>query len=98
MQKFLGLENYYRWFVKNFARITEPLHKMMRKDVKQNQRKRQQKIFKELKERLTMELVLVTPYLDKEIRIEVYTLDFAIRRVLLIKDEDEQKLVAYIIE
>jgi len=34
MQKFLGLENYYRWFVKNFARITEPLHKMMRKDVK----------------------------------------------------------------
>jgi len=31
VQKFLGLANYYRWFVKNFAR---PLHEMMRKEIK----------------------------------------------------------------
>ena len=34
MQKFLGLENYYRWFVKDFAKIERPLHKMMRKETK----------------------------------------------------------------
>jgi len=34
MQKFLGLANYYRWFVKDFARIAKPLHKMMRKEMK----------------------------------------------------------------
>ena len=34
MQKFLGLENYYRQFVKDFTRIAKPLHKMTRKDVK----------------------------------------------------------------
>ena len=34
VQKFLGLANYYRWFVKDFAKIVRPLHKMMRKENK----------------------------------------------------------------
>jgi len=34
MQKFLGLANYYRWFVKDFSRIAKPLHKMTRKETK----------------------------------------------------------------
>jgi len=34
MQKFLGLVNYYRQFVKNFARIAKPLYKLVRKDKK----------------------------------------------------------------
>jgi len=34
MQKFLGLANYYRQFVNNFAKITKPLHRLVRKDEK----------------------------------------------------------------
>ena len=34
VQKFLGLANYYRWFVKNFAKIARPLHEMTRKEIK----------------------------------------------------------------
>jgi len=34
VQKFLGLANYYRWFVKNFVKITRPLHEMIRKEIK----------------------------------------------------------------
>ena len=34
VQKFLGLANYYRWFVKDFAMIVKPLHEMMRKNKK----------------------------------------------------------------
>ena len=34
VQKFLGLANYYRWFVKDFAMIAKPLHETMRKDKK----------------------------------------------------------------
>ena len=34
VQKFLGLANYYRWFVKNFARIAKPLHEITRKETK----------------------------------------------------------------
>ena len=35
MQKFLGLANYYRQFVKDFTRVAK-LHKITRKDVKWN--------------------------------------------------------------
>ena len=34
VQKFLGLVNYYRWFVKDFAKIAKPLHEIMRKETK----------------------------------------------------------------
>ena len=34
VQKFLGLKNYYRWIVKDFAKIARPLHKMTRKETK----------------------------------------------------------------
>ena len=34
IQMFLGLANYYRWFVKDFARIAKPLREMMRKETK----------------------------------------------------------------
>ena len=34
MQKFLELASYYRWFVKDFAKIAKPLHEMTRKETK----------------------------------------------------------------
>ena len=36
IQKFLGLANYYRQFVKDFAKIVKPLHEMTRKEIKWN--------------------------------------------------------------
>ena len=97
MQKFLGLVNYYRQFVKDFAKIAKPLHKMTRKENKWSWGERQQKAFEELKKRFTMEPVLVTPYLDKEMRVEVDASDFAMGGVLLMKYEDENwRPVAYI--
>ena len=34
IQKFLGLANYYRWFVKDFVKIAKPLHEITRKETK----------------------------------------------------------------
>ena len=34
VQKFLGLANYYRQFVKDFAKLAKLLHKLVRKDEK----------------------------------------------------------------
>ena len=97
VQKFLGLANYYRWFVKDFAMIAKPLHEMMRKDKKWNWGEKQQKVFEELKRRFTTEPVLVTPDLDKEMRVEADTSDFATGGVLSMKCEDEKwRPVAYI--
>ena len=90
VQKFLELANYYRQFVKDFVKIARLLYEMTRKETKQSQEEKQQKVFEELKERFTTELVLVTSDLDREIRVEVDMLDFAIEGVLSIKCEDEK--------
>ena len=88
VQKFLELANYYRQFVKDFARVAKPLHKMTRKDVKWNWGERQQRVFEELKERFTTEPVLVIPDLDKKMRVKADMSDFATRGILLTKCED----------
>ena len=93
----MGLANYYRWFVKDFAKIARPLHEMTRKENKWSWGERQQKAFEELKEKFTTEPVLITPDLDKEMRVEADASDFATGGVLSIKCEDEKwRPVVYI--
>ena len=97
VQKFLGLANYYRWFVNDFAMIAKPLYEMTRKNKKWNWGERQQKVFEELKKRFTTEPVLVTPDLDREMRVEADASDFAMGEILLMKCKDEKwRPVAYI--
>ena len=53
--------------------------------------------FEELKKRFTTEPVLVTPDLDKKMRVEADTSDFVTGEVLSMKCEDEKwRLVTYI--
>ena len=44
--------------------------------------KQQQKVFEKLKKKFTMELVLITSDLDKEMRVEMDASDFAMGEVL----------------
>ena len=56
-------------------------------------------MFEELKERFTTEPVLVTPDLNKEIRVKTNVSDFATEGVLLMKCKDKKwRLVAYILK
>ena len=71
----------------------------MRKDIKQNWEERQQKIFEELKERFTIEPVLVILDLNKDMRVKADMSDFATEEVLSIKYKDKKwKTVAYILK
>jgi len=79
IQKFLKLANYYQWFIKNFAVIARPLHDLVKKD---------QKVFQELKERFTKELVLAAPDLDKKMKMKVDILNYATEKVLSIEYKD----------
>ena len=90
VQKFLGLANYYRRFVKDFAKIARPLHEMTRKENKWSWGERQQKAFEELKKRFMIKPVLVTLDLDKEMRVEADVSDFVTKGVLSMKCEDEK--------
>ena len=97
VQKFLGLANYYRWFVKDFTKIARLLHEMTRKEMKWSWGERQQRAFEELKERFTTEPVLIIPDLDKEMRVEADISDFAMGGVLSMKCKDKKwRPVAYI--
>ena len=49
VRKFLGLANYYRRFIKDFAQVARPMNMLTKKDVKQQWRGKQQKAFDELK-------------------------------------------------
>jgi len=88
VQKFLRLVNYYHQFIKNFAVIARPLHDMVKKDQKWEWTEKQERAFRELKEKFMKEPVLTTPDLDKRMRMEVDTSDYATRRVLSMECED----------
>jgi len=89
IRKFLGLINYYRRFIKNFAQVARPMNVLTRKDVKWQWKEEQQKVFDELKRIFTTKLVLAALDLDKEFRIEVDTSNYTTGGVLSMKDSNE---------
>ena len=89
VQKFLGLANYYRWFIKDFTKLVALLHILVRKE-KWRWGKEQEKAFGKPKEVFTTELVLVIPDLNKKIQVEVNTLNYATGGMLPTKCEDRK--------
>jgi len=89
VRKFLGLANYYRRFIKDFAQVARPINVLMRKDVKWQWGVKQQKAFNELKRVFTTKPVLVALDLDKEFRVEADMSNYTTRGVLLMKCSDE---------
>jgi len=97
VRKFLGLANYYRQFVKDFAKIAQPLNNLTRKEEKWKWGDKQQGAFEQLKQVFTSRPLLVAPDIDKEFRVEADTFNFATGGVLLVKCEDDKwRPVAYI--
>jgi len=97
VQKFLGFANYYRRFIKNFARIVAPLHILVRKEQKWKWEKEQKKAFERLKVVFTIEPILAIPDIDREMRAEADALDYATGGVLSTKYEDRKwRPVAFI--
>ncbi len=53
-------------------------YEITRKEIKWSWGEKQQKVFEELKKRFTIELVLITPDLDREMRVGADVSNFAI--------------------
>jgi len=88
VQKFLDLVNYYRRFIKDFARLAAPLHALVRKEQKWKWKREQEEVFERLKVVFTTESVLAIPDIDREIRVEADASDYTTGGVLLTKCED----------
>ena len=85
IRKFLGLTNYYRRFIKDFAWVARPMNMLTRKNVKWQWGKEQQKAFNKLKGIFTTRPVLAASDLDKEFRIEADASNYATGGVLSMK-------------
>jgi len=97
VQKFLGLANYYRRFIKDFARLAALLHVLVRKEQKWKWEREQEEVFERLKVVFITEPVLAIPDINREMRVEADASDYAMGGVLLTKCEDGKwRLVAFI--
>jgi len=90
IRKFLGLANYYRRFIKDFAQIARLINVLTQKDEKWQWEETQQKAFDGLKKIFTSRPILVAPDLDKEFRVEADASNYATRGVLSMKCSDEK--------
>eukprot|EP00833_Pecoramyces_ruminatium_P012026 jgi/Orpsp1_1/1186058/evm.model.c7180000096669.1 len=96
VQRFVGLCNYYRRFVENFAQVAKPLHNLMKKNIKFVWNDKCEQSFQELKKRLSSPPILLHPDPQKPYILECDASNFAIGSILSQYDE-ENKLhpVAY---
>ncbi|KAK3005308.1 hypothetical protein RJ639_016918 [Escallonia herrerae] len=80
---FLGLANYYRWFIKGYSAKTTPLTDLLKKGKAWEWSKRCQTAFEGLKEAVTEEPVLALPDHTKVFEVQTDVSNFAIGGVLM---------------
>jgi len=91
LQSFLGLCNYYRKFIKNFAKIMEPLRTLLKKNSEFKWNKDAENAFNKLKTAFTTYEILIYPDPDKEFTVETDASDFAVGCILSqISDKDNE--------
>lgn len=96
LQSFLGLANYYRKFIDNFAHIAEPLNKLLRSDEKYRWTTECQNAFEKLKLALTTPPVLIYPDYSKEFILTTDASNFAIGAVLSQGIVGQDQPIAYV--
>ena len=81
IESFLGFANFYRQFIHNFSHTARLLNELKgKKEWKWEEE--HQKVFEELKEKITNQLVLSLPKRERKFRVEVDALGHAIEGVL----------------
>lgn len=69
VKSFLGLASYYRKFIENFSKTSEPINKLLKKDTKFKWDAKCDEAFELLKEKLITPPILAFPILDQEYTI-----------------------------
>lgn len=96
MRSFLGLCPYYRKYVKGFAQIARPLHKVCEKGVKFIWNESCDESFKSLKEALTTSPILSYPMPNKPFILDTDASNKALGGVLSQEQDGAEKVIAYI--
>ena len=81
VESFLGFANFYQQFIHNFSHTARPLNKLKSKK-EWRWEEEHQRVFEELKEKITSQPVLSLPRREGKFRVEMDALGHAIRGVL----------------
>ena len=96
IKQFLGLLGYYRRFINNFAKITKPLTKALKKGEKVNINDSEYKnSFEQCKQLLINDPILQYPDYDKQFIVTTDASNFAIGAVLSQKFDNKELPIAY---
>lgn len=96
VRSFLGMANYYRRFIHNFAKIATPLNAMLSKDKKIEWTESCQEAFDKLKNKLLTAPVLAYPDPDRPFILTCDASDTAIGYVLgQLDDDNKEYVIAY---
>ena len=95
VRSFLGLASYYRRFIRGFAEIAGPLHRLTEKSAKFKWTSECEEAFQKLKEALISAPVLSYPQEEGQFVMDTDASAFAIGCVLSQVQDGEEKVVAY---
>ena len=95
VESFLGFANFYQRFIHNFSHTARPLNELKgKKEWKWEEE--YQKVFEELKEKITSQPVLSLPRREGKFRVETDTSGHAIGGVLSQEQEGKWKPIAFL--
>lgn len=95
LRSFLGLASWYRRFVEDFAKLTLPLTKLLRKNARWEWTETHERAFKELKGRLSSTPVLACPDYNKTFWLQVDASDGGLGAALTQRIDDKEVVIAY---
>ncbi|KAF0046094.1 hypothetical protein F2P81_002623 [Scophthalmus maximus] len=95
LRSFLGVCNYSRQFVKDYAEIARPLTELLRKDKPFEWGEPQQHSFQQLKEKLCSASCFAYPDKDKEFYLEACFSPHCLSAALAQKHDTDKQVVAY---
>ena len=96
VQQFLGFANYYRRFIKDFAQIAKPLHRLTERGSAFSWPDDCKESFEELQKQLSSALLLIFPDFRKPFILDTDASDIGIGAVLSETDaEGKERVIAY---
>ena len=98
IRSFLGHVGFYRRFIKDFSKISRPLCRLLEKDVKFDFDESYRSAFEEIKSRLVLVPIMLTPDWNNEFEIMCDASDYAIGVILGQRIEKIFKAIDYAIK
>ena len=95
VRTFCGLASYYRAFVRNFAEVARPLHKLTKKNAIFMWNDDCEAAFQELKKRLTSPPILVAPRDERQYVLDCDASDCSVGSVVQQFQDGALRVIAY---